>query len=111
MTDDVQPKSGPEAAAGGCALGCGSLFVLAGVAFLLLLGFTRSYEPEKLWALLGVGCPSFLLGHILAIVAIQSRSDAARQNGKRALLVMWGGMAVLALVYLILLAPKPPSAK
>lgn len=111
MTDDAQPKSGPETATGGCALGCGSLFVVAGIAFPLLLVLTRRYEPEKLMVPLLVGGPSFLLGHILAIVAIQSKSDAARQRGKRALLVMWSGVAVFVVVYLIFLAPETPSAK
>jgi uncharacterized membrane protein YhhN len=110
MTDDTEPKSGPETATGGCALGFGSLFVLAGIAFPLVLVFTSRFELERLMVPLFVGGPSFLLGHILAIVAIQSKSDAARQSGKRALLVMWSGVAVFFLVYLFL-APAPPAAK
>jgi cyanate permease len=111
MPDDFQPKSGPEAAAGGCALVCGWMFVVAGIALTLVLVFTRSYAPDKfLVAMMVAGIP-FGLGHTLAITAILSESDAARQTGKRALLVMWSAIAVLFVIWLIFLQPHPTSAK
>jgi hypothetical protein len=111
MDEAAQPKPGPESATGGCALGCGSLFLIVGIATVLLLAFSRTYQPGSLMVLLYLGGPAFSLGHILAIIAIQSKSDAARQNGKRALLVMWVGAAILGLIYLVFLAPGSPSAK
>jgi hypothetical protein len=102
MADEAQQNTEAESPAGGCALGCGSLFVLVGIILPLLLVFTRSYEPEMLLFPLGVGGPAFLVGHILAFVALGSKSDAVRKSGKRALLVMWSGVALFGGVYLVL---------
>lgn len=102
MSENPPPPrpTSPHTATGGCALGCGFLFVLAGLAYPLVLILTRRYEFDKIMLPLGVGGGSFLLGHILAIRALLSPSDAAKTSGKRALAVMWGGVAVAGVVML-----------
>ena len=93
MPDDPNARSA-ESPLGGCALACGLLFVLATIFYPVLLVLTRSYEPDLLVLPLGVGALAFLVGHLLAFVALGSNSARSRKRGRRALLVMWGGVAL-----------------
>jgi hypothetical protein len=87
-----------ESPAGGCSLGCGSFFVLVAIVYPLLLAFTRSYEPDLMVIPFAIGGLSFVVGHILAVVALRSSSNGSRRLAKAALLVMWGGIAAFAAV-------------
>ena len=45
-----------------------------------------------------IGLPSFVVAHILAIIAICSGAPSARRAGKRALLLMWCSIALVVLI-------------
>jgi hypothetical protein len=45
-----------------------------------------------------IGLPSFVVGHILAIIAICSNAPSARQSGERALLIMWGSIFLVVII-------------
>jgi len=74
-----------------------------------LLG--RSYEPETLFVPFVIGGPSFLVAHILAVVALRSKSDDTRRRGKRALQLVWGGIAPFFLVVLVAILVENISKK
>ena len=100
MPDDPNARSA-ESPLGGCAMACGFLFVFVAILYPLLLVLTRSYEPEMLILPLGAGGLAFCVGHLLALAALGSNSARSRQRGKRALLVMWGGVALWGGLWLI----------
>jgi len=56
-----------------------------------------SYEPDILLFPFLLGVPAFFVTHILAIIALFSRSQETRHWGKRALWIIWGGIAVFLL--------------
>jgi hypothetical protein len=79
---------------GGCSTGCAFFFVLIAVVWPLLHVIGGSYEPDVLFLPILLGMPAFFITHILAIVALRSQSAETRKWGKRALFVLWGGIAV-----------------
>ena len=88
--------------AGGCSIGCASIFVLFGVLFPFLHILAGSWEGEEMMLLpVFIGLPSFVIGHILAFVAILSKAVGARRAGKIALIIMWGIVALVTVVGII----------
>lgn len=45
-----------------------------------------------------IGLPSFVVAHILAIVAIYSGAPLTRRAGKRALLLIWCSIALVSAI-------------
>ena len=86
---------------GGCSTGCASFFVLLAVVWPLLHVLGGSYEPDILMFPFLLGVPAFLVTHILAIIALFSRSQDSRRWGKRALWIVWGGIGVFLLFGLV----------
>jgi hypothetical protein len=86
---------------GGCSAGCASFFVLLVVVWPLLHGLGGTYEPDILLFPILLGVPAFIITHILAIIASFSKSEATRRWGKRALWILWGGIAVFLLLGLV----------
>ena len=99
MADETTPPK-PNAS-GGCSMGCASLFVVAGLAwpFLHLIGGTL--EPEAMFVPVVIGGPAFVVAHILALVALRSRDSETAARGRRTLRIMWGGLAIVALLGLL----------
>ena len=100
MSEEAQSGS-DGSPLGGCALASGAVFVLAAILYPILLVLIRSYEPEMLFLPLGVGGLAFLIGHLLALVALGSKAEKSRKRGKRALRVMWGGVALWGGLWLV----------
>jgi len=48
-----------------------------------------------------IGAPAFLVAHILAIIAMRSRSAETATRGRRALQIIWIGFAVVAVLGLL----------
>lgn len=86
---------------GGCSAGCASFFVLLVVVWPLLHVLGGSYEPDILLFPFLLGVPAFVVSHILAIIALFSKSAETRRWGKRALWIVWGGIAVFLLFGLV----------
>jgi hypothetical protein len=82
-------------------MGCASLFVVAGLAwpFLHLIGGTL--EPEAMFVPVVIGGPAFLVAHILALIALRTGAPETAARGRRALCIMWGGLAILVLFGLL----------
>ena len=76
-------------------MGCATLFVLAGIILPLLYVVGGTYEGgEDTFVPAFVGVPAFLIGHVLAILALFSKVPASRRSGKRALILMWGSICL-----------------
>jgi len=86
---------------GGCSIGCASFFVLLAIVWPLLHVIGGSYEPDILFFPFVLGVPAFMVTHILAIIALFSRSAEIQQRGKQALWIIWGGIAVFVLAGLV----------
>src|SRR5262245_31669625 len=100
MTDE--PKPATSKVSGGCSLGCAGLFVAAGLVWPLMHFVGGSKEPDEALLLpIVIGGPAFLVAHVLAIVAIRSGSPGTVLRGRRSLLVMWGGIALVASIGLL----------
>ena len=87
--------------AGGCSAGCASFFVLLVDVWPLLHVLDRSYEPDILLFPVLLGAPAFLVTHVLAIIALHSCSRDSHRWGKRALWILWGGIAAFFLFGLV----------
>ena len=84
---------------GGCSLGCAGTFVLVGLLFPFLHMLGGTWEGGEMMLLpMVIGLPSFVVGHVLAIIAICSSAPSARRAGKRALLLIWCSIALVALI-------------
>ena len=95
--DDAHDPNGGNPS-GGCAAVCATFFVLLVLVWPLLQKLTGSYEPPESWFLpVLLGVPAFILAHIMAIIALFSRSSQARFWGKRALWITWAGIALFLL--------------
>lgn len=91
-----EPASTPT---GGCSLGCAGTFVLVGLLFPFLHILGGTWEGGEMMMLpMFIGFPSFIVGHILAVIAIFSGVPAARRAGKRALLLMWCSIALVVVI-------------
>ena len=97
MKNDPFDDPGDGSSTGSCSAGCASFFVLLVIVWPLLHLLGGSYEPEILLFPVSLGVPAFVITHILAIIALRSRSPETRQWGKRALWIVWGGIAVFLL--------------
>lgn len=88
-----EPKKNP---AGGCAIGCASIFVFIGLLFPFLHMLGGTWEGGEMMVLpMLIGVPSFLIGNILAIVALCSSAPSTRRAGKRALLLIWSSLILI----------------
>ena len=83
---------------GGCSLGCAALFVLAAFVWPALHVISRTYEPEILFVSFVIGGPAFLVGNVLAIVALRSKSRGTQRLGKWALCIMLGFVALFFII-------------
>lgn len=101
MNDENAYGSNGGNPSGGCSAGCASFFVLLAVVWPLLHVLGGSYEPDVLLFPFLLGGPAFIITHILAIVALFSRSPDTRRWGKRALWIVWGGIVLFLLFGLI----------
>ena len=91
-----EPKSSPT---GGCSIGCASIFVLIGLLFPFLHVLGGTWEGGEMMLLpMFIGLPSFVVAHILAIVAICSGAPSTRRAGKRALLLIWCSIALVSAI-------------
>ena len=79
-------------------MGCASLFVVAGLAWPFLHFVDGTLEPEAMFVPVVIGGPAFLVAHILALIALRSGAPETAARGRRALRIMWGGLAILALL-------------
>jgi hypothetical protein len=104
MEKENPPTPPRSSRSGGCSLGCASLFVIAGPLWPLLHLIGHTYEPDTLMVPALIGGPSFVVAHILAIVALRSKSGDTRRRGKRALQLIWGGVATFILVLTVAIA-------
>ncbi len=111
MENENTPTPAPSSRSGGCSIGCASVFVVFGLLWPLLHLLGRSYEPETLFIPFFIGGPSFVVAHILAMVAFRSKSEDTKRRGKRALQLIWGGFAVCIVVVLIAIALESISSK
>ena len=82
-------------------MGCASLFVVAGLIWPVLHFIGGNTEPEAMFIPSVIGLPAFLVAHVLAIVALCSRSPRTAQWGSRALGVMWAGIAIVIILGLL----------
>lgn len=82
-------------------MGCASLFILAGLAWPVLHLVGGTAEPEAMFVPVVIGAPSFVIAHVLALIALRSRAPTTVLLGRRALRFMWGGLAVVALLGLL----------
>ena len=82
-------------------MGCASLFVVAGLVWPALHFIDGNTEPEAMFIPFVIGLPAFLVAHVLAIVALCSRSPRTAQWGSRALGIMWAGVAIVLLLGLV----------
>ena len=99
MADETIPPK-PNAS-GGCSMGCASLFLVAGLAWPVLHLVGGTAEPEAMFVPVVIGGPAFLVAHVLALVALRSRDSETAARGRRALRLMWGGLAVVVLLALL----------
>jgi uncharacterized membrane protein YhhN len=67
------------------------VFVLAGPLYLLVFVYD---PPESFLIPFFIGGPSFLVAHILAIVALCSDSSWVKSCGKWTLQLIWGSIAL-----------------
>ena len=75
-------------------MGCAWVFVLAGLVWPLLHFIGGSVEPEAGFIPAMIGGPAFLVGHILAFVALRSQSREMAAAGRSALRLMWVSIAI-----------------
>ena len=99
MADENAPPK-PNAS-GGCSLGCASLFVVAGLVWPALHFVGGNTEPEAMFIPVIIGGPAFLVAHVLALVALRSRDAETAMRGRRALLIIWGSVAIIVLLGLV----------
>ncbi|MDB6030147.1 MAG: hypothetical protein JWM16_485, partial [Verrucomicrobiales bacterium] len=102
FTTSGQPSTGRIGESAGADL-CGNLAVVFSGLFGLVLFFPilnllcNSYEPDQLLGSFCLGLPTFLGGHVLAFLAGASSSEKAKRKGKKALLIIWGSIALFIL--------------
>jgi hypothetical protein len=90
-----EPKS---SATGGCSIGCASVFVIVGLLFPFLHMIGGTWEGGEMMLLpMLIGLPSFIVGHILAIIALSSGAASTRRAGMRALLIIWCSIALISI--------------
>jgi heme/copper-type cytochrome/quinol oxidase subunit 2 len=82
-------------------MGCASLFVVAGLVWPALHFIGGHTEPEAMFISVIIGGPAFVVAHILALVAWRSRDSETAMRGRRALRIMWGSVAIIALLGLV----------
>jgi len=79
-------------------MGCASVFVIVGLLFPFLHLLAGTWEGGEMALFpVFVGLPAFVVSHILAIIAICSEHPLTRRGGKRALLIMWGSIALMVI--------------
>jgi hypothetical protein len=111
MSDPQPNQSEPKNIAGGCSMGCASLFVLVGVVWPLLAALGDTLDENVMWPSMMIGLPSFIIAHALALVGVFSHVATARQWGRRAVLMMWGSIAAAVLIGLVVPDPPAPSVQ
>jgi uncharacterized membrane protein YhhN len=99
MADETTPPK-PNAS-GGCSIGCAGLFVVAGLAWPVLHFVGGHVEPEAMFIPVVIGGPAFLVAHILAIIAMRSRSAETAARGRTALRIIWISFAVVVVLGLL----------
>ena len=93
------PASNPT---GVCSLGCAGVFVLIGLLYPFLHMLGGSWEGGEMTFLPAfIGVPAFIIAHILAVMAIRSNAPSARRAGKRALVLIWSSIALVAVIGVI----------
>jgi len=101
MTIDNAKSEERESSTGGCSLGCASLFVFALFVWPALHVISRTYEPDILLPAFAIGVPSFVVGNILAVLALDSKSAKAWRLGKWALRIMWSVVALFLVLAVV----------
>ena len=82
-------------------MGCASLFLVAGLAWPVLNLVGGTAEPEAMFVPVVIGGPAFLVAHVLAFFALRSPDAETAIRGRRALRLVWGGLAGVALLALL----------
>jgi hypothetical protein len=90
----------------GCSLGCAGVFLLSLLwPFLHVLGGT--YEPDVLMFTFLVAPPSFILTHILALLA-QRKLTYLKPRARLAVRLVWGGVLAFFILFLVGMAMRDP---
>ncbi len=98
----VETKTPRTRASGGCSLGCASVFVATGLLWPFLHFIGGSREPdEAMFIPIVIGAPAFFIAHVLAALAIRSGSAGNARRGRRALQIIWAGVAMFILIGLL----------
>jgi hypothetical protein len=82
-------------------MGCASVFVLLAIVWPLLHFLGSSYEPDVMLFPVLIGGPAFVVTRILGIIALRSKAEDTQRWGKKALWLVWGGIALFFLIGLI----------
>jgi len=101
MTVEIAKSEERESSTGGCSLGCASIFVFALFIWPALHVIGRTYEPDILLPAFAIGVPSFVVGNILAVLALRSKSAKAWRLGKWALRIMWSVVVLFLLLAVV----------